>query len=455
MVKQNGKILVVDDNEEILLSLELLLGKTFSHITTIKSPSQLDSLLKREQFDVYILDMNFSAEVKSGNEGFYWMNRILETDGDASVIFITAFAGIELAVRAIKEGAVDFIEKPWDNRKLLVTVQNALTLRQAKPVVKLLKNRQTELTGKADGPEWIRGGSPIMNKVYDTVERVADSDANVLIMGENGSGKEHIAREIHRLSTRRNDAFVHVDMGALPETLFESELFGHVKGAFTDAKEDRAGRFELASGGTLFLDEIGNLPSALQPKILHAIQDKKVTRLGSGYPDEIDVRLICATNQPLYKMVEEGSFREDLLYRINTIQIDVPPLRERRSDLPLLVEFFLEKFSRKYHKTGLKLSGETMNKITRFDWPGNIRQLQNAIENAVVLSDGNTLKLADFILTKAPSPGRKPVTSNFYDNEKSHVSEVLNKTSWNLSKAARELGISRSTLYRKINKYGL
>jgi DNA-binding NtrC family response regulator len=428
MSKKKGKILVIDDNVEILLSLELLLAKSFSQVRTINNPSLLASILNKERFDVYILDMNFSAEVKSGNEGIYWLNQILSRDPEASVIFITAFAGIELAVRAIKEGAIDFIEKPWDNRKLLVTVQNALTLKKTKQQVTLLKSRQKKLNSQDDeSGKMLRGISPIIKKTYDTVEKVANTDANILIMGENGTGKEYIAREIYNLSSRNNEAFVHVDIGSLPPTLFESELFGHVRGAYTHAHEDRAGRFELASGGTLFLDEIGNLPVSLQSKILQAIQNKTVTRLGSNYPVEIDIRLICATNQPLYEMVEEGKFREDLLYRINTVQIDVPPLRERRSDLPMFVDFFLKKFSKKYHKTGLKISGETMKKICKFNWPGNIRQLQNVIENAVVLSDENTLKFSDFILSnKIPATGKLNQTRNYYDHEKILISSVLN-----------------------------
>jgi DNA-binding NtrC family response regulator len=457
MSKKKGKILVIDDNVEILLSLELLLAKSFSQVRTLNNPSLLTSLLNKESFDVYILDMNFSAEVKSGNEGIYWLNQILSRDPDASVIFITAFAGIELAVRAIKEGAIDFIEKPWDNRKLLVTVQNALTLKKTKQQVALLQSRQKKLNSQDDeSKKMLRGISPIIKKTYDTVEKVANTDANILIMGENGTGKEYIAREIHNLSSRNNEAFVHVDIGSLPPTLFESELFGHVRGAYTHAHEDRAGRFELASGGTLFLDEIGNLPVSLQSKILQAIQNKTVTRLGSNIPLEIDIRLICATNQPLYEMVEDGKFREDLLYRINTVQINVPPLRERRSDIPMFVDFFLKKFGKKYHKTGLKVSEETMKKISKFNWPGNIRQLQNVIENAVVLSDDNMLKFSDFILSnKVPEAGKLSQTKNYYDHEKILISSVLNRTNWNLSHASMELGVARSTLYRKIKKYGL
>ena len=457
MPKKNGNILVIDDNVEILLSLELLLTKHFREVRTIKNPALLSSLLEKERFDVYILDMNFSAEVKSGNEGFYWMKKILSSDPEASIIFITAFAGIELAVRAIREGALDFIEKPWDNRKLLVTVQNALALKRAKQQVGLLKSRQKKLNSQLEGQEKIlRGNSPAMKNTYEIVEKVANTDANVLIMGENGTGKEYLAREIHKLSDRKDEAFVHVDIGSLPPSLFESELFGHLKGAYTHAHEDRSGRFELASGGTLFLDEIGNIPISLQSKILQAIQNKTIFKIGSGYPEKIDIRLICATNQALYDMVKEGRFREDLLYRINTVQIDVPPLRDRKSDLPDFSNFFLEKFCKKYHKTGLEISDDTMKKICAFSWPGNIRQLQNVIENAVVLSDENSLRFSGFIHTyENPKAGRLSQAKNYYDHEKVLIQSALNRTKGNLSNAAQELGLARSTLYRKIKKYGL
>ena len=457
MPKTEGKILVIDDNEEILLSLELLLKKHFSKVQTMPTPTQLSSLLEKERYDVYILDMNFSAEVKSGNEGLYWMKQILSVDPDASIIFITAFAGIELAVKAIKEGALDFIEKPWDNRKLVVTLQNALSLKKAKQQVSLLKSRQKKLNDPVEGQEpMVRGKSPAMKKVFETIGKAAKTEANILIMGENGTGKEYLAREIHKLSNRSDEAFLQVDIGTLPPTLFESELFGHIRGAYTHAHEDRAGRFELASGGTLFLDEIGNLPVSLQSKLLQAIQNKIITRIGSNDPVEIDIRLICATNQPLLEMVKEGSFREDLLYRINTVQIDVPPLRERETDLPVLANFFLDKFCKKYHKTGLVIPDDIMKKICSYFWPGNIRQLQNVIENSVVLSDDNSLRFSDFVQnTEIPLSGKFSQTKNYYEHERMLILSVLQRTNRNLSHAAQELGVARSTLYRKIKKYGL
>jgi DNA-binding NtrC family response regulator len=457
MPKTEGKIMVIDDNAEILLSIELLLKKHFSKVQTLRTPTQLSSLLEKERFDVYILDMNFSAEVKSGNEGLYWMKQILSVDPDASIIFITAFAGIELAVKAIREGALDFIEKPWDNRKLVVTLQNALSLKKAKQQVGLLKSRQKKLNNPADGQDqMVRGNSTAMQKVYEIIEKAAVTEANILIMGENGTGKEYLAREIHKLSHRRDEAFLHVDIGTLPPTLFESELFGHIRGAYTHAHEDRAGRFELASGGTLFLDEIGNLNVSLQAKLLQAIQNKTITRIGSNDPVQTDIRLICATNQPLHEMVKEGSFREDLLYRINTVRIDVPPLRERESDLPLLANFFLDKFCRKYQKTGLLIPDNIMKKICSYHWPGNIRQLQNVMENAVVLADENALRFSDFLLNKEmPPSGSLSQTKNYYEHEKVLILSVLQRTNRNLSQAAQELGLARSTLYRKIKKYGL
>ncbi|UCG27846.1 MAG: sigma-54-dependent Fis family transcriptional regulator [Bacteroidales bacterium] len=456
-MKQSGKILVVDDNEEILLSLELLLSKYFETIRTLKTPANLPSILGRERFDVYILDMNFSAEVQSGNEGFYWMQRILTLDKDAVIIFITAFAGIEIAVRAIKEGATDFIEKPWDNRKLVITVQNAFKLRQSRNMVTLMKNRQKEVNRRNDRfSDFYRFDSAIMKRVYDVVNKVAGTDTNVLILGENGTGKEIIAREIHYLSGRREEMFVHVDIGSLPESLFENELFGHIRGAFTDAREDRPGRFEIASGGTLFLDEIGNIPVALQSKILYTLQNNEVIRLGSNDPITINTRLICATNQPLFDMVESGTFREDLLYRINTVQIDIPPLRSRRSDISPLAQFFLEKYGKKYHRSGLEISRDGIRKLVQYDWPGNIRQLQHVIENAVVLSTDNIIRSSDFIFRRAAKEEKvQRYSHNYYANEKNLLISVLDNTAWNLSKAAEELGIARSTLYRKIKKHDL
>lgn len=452
-----GKILVVDDNEEILISLEILLNKHFGKVRTLQSPNLLSSLLEKERFDVYILDMNFTAEVKSGNEGFFWMKKILDADPEACIIFITAFAGIELAVRAIKEGALDFIEKPWDNRKLVVTVQNALSLKKAKHQVSVLKSKQKKLSGTEDIREqWVKGKAKSMKAVYGTVEKAANTEANILITGENGTGKEYIAREVHRLSGRKEEVFIHVDIASLPPTLFESELFGHQKGSFTHAHEDRAGRFELASGGTLFLDEIGNLPVPLQSKLLQAIQNRVIYRIGSSEALEIDIRLICATNQPLVELVSEGSFREDLLYRINTVQIDVPPLRERKADLPVFTRHFLEKFSRKYNKTGLEIPDDILQRLKDAPWPGNIRQLQNVIENAVVLSNAHSLQFSDFLRDMdKPEPDRLRQAQNYYEHEKMLILAALNRTRRNLSQSAQELGIARSTLYRKMKKYGL
>lgn len=454
MKKKEGKILIVDDNEEILFSLEVLLSSYFEKIILLRSPKQIPILLKKEKYDVYILDMNFTANINSGNEGFFWMNEILKYDPDACLIFITAFAGIELAVRAIKDGATDFIEKPWDNRKLLQTVLNAYEIRKSKLKIKELEQKKKELVEiQSLNPNIIRFASPEMVKIYEAVERAAPTDASILLLGENGTGKEVIAKEIHRLSQRANDVFIHVDVGTLNENVIESELFGHVKGAFTDARDDRPGRFEIANGGTIFLDEIGNLPIHLQSKLLSVIQNKQFTRLGSNQYKKVDFRLVCATNINVYEKVDQGLFREDLLYRINTIQIDIPPLRQRRLDIEVFCNHFLSIYGAKYRKTNLKFSEDALKMLIDFDWPGNIRQLEHTIESIVILSDGSTIHSNDLRLKGSRTSIKGLEKENYYDNEKELINLVIQRYNGNLSKAAEMLGIARTTLYRKIKKY--
>ncbi|UCG28156.1 MAG: sigma-54-dependent Fis family transcriptional regulator, partial [Bacteroidales bacterium] len=354
MQKTTGKILIVDDNEELLIALRMILSPHFGEIKTEKNPNLILSLIERESFDIILLDMNFKAGINTGNEGIFWMNKILEIDPDSTIVFITAYGDIELAVKSIKEGAADFIQKSWDQEKILSTIMAAYNLRQSKLEILRLKTKQSHLKEKIDRDyEFCTGESQIMQDLSRIIEKVAPTDANILIMGESGTGKEVIAREIHKLSARSDEIFVNVDLGSLSETLFESELFGYVKGAFTDAKEDKPGRFEIASGGTLFLDEIGNLTLPLQSKLLTAIQNRQVIRLGSNSPVPVDIRLICATNKPLFEMAEKGQFREDLIYRINTVQIEIPPLRDRPEDIPQLANFFLRNFREKYHKNDL------------------------------------------------------------------------------------------------------
>jgi DNA-binding NtrC family response regulator len=454
-VKQKGKILIVDDNEGILLSLEIFLEKYFEKVVTLNSPERIKQKLSEEGFDVFLLDMNFSATMHSGNEGMFWMQEILKLDPQASIIFITAYPGLELAVKAIKKGAFDFIEKPWNKDKLLTTVMNAVKLRESKDEVRKLKDKQSANQELIQKSKIIKGKSPQIKKVMEAIGKVAVTDASVLILGENGTGKEITAKEIHNLSQRKNECFIKVDVGSLPESLFESELFGYVKGAFTDARQDKAGKIELAHGGTLFLDEIGNLSLSQQSKLLSVLQEKKVNRIGSNQSLAIDFRLICATNQSLNDMLSVGEFREDLLYRLNTVQIELPPLRERITDVMIFSDYFLENYKTKYAKPDLFFGEELIRFLKQFDWPGNIRQLDHAIENAVIMSDENQLSINSFVLNSTANfQARSADKLNFYENEKELVSSALKESNGNLSKAANILGVARTTLYRKMKKYG-
>jgi two-component system response regulator HydG len=458
MDRKSGKILVVDDNEDILGAARLLLKSHAALVHTEKDPARIPVLMKEETYDVILLDMNFAKGATGGEEGFAWLRRILTADPLAVVILITAYGDVGMAVRAIKEGATDFILKPWQNEKLLATLSAALNLRASRVEACSLRQRQSHLSADLDRPfRDFLGRSAAMNDVFATIDKVAPTDASLLILGENGTGKELAAREIHRRSRRHREAFVGVDMSAVPETLFESELFGHIKGAFTDAREDRAGRFETASGGTLFLDEIGNLSLPLQAKILTALENRQIVRVGSNRPAAIDVRLICATNRPIHRMVAENRFRQDLLYRINTIEVRMPPLRERREDIPLLVEHFLSAYCHKYGRP-LKTAGPAaLLKLGSCAWPGNVRELQHAVERAVIMSDADVLEPGDFPLSDAEgAPDEAPtVATSLGDLERRHVERVLTKHGGNVSKAARELGISRAALYRRLEKHGL
>jgi len=418
------------------------------------NPNQIPSLLRGTHFDAILLDMNFSAGINTGNEGMYWLKRILEHDPNHSVIMITAYGDVELAVRAVKEGAVDFVLKPWDNSKLITTVNAAIQLQDSREEVKSLKEKEQNLKAAMKRePTVIIGESPRFKRVLELVAKVAKTDANVLITGENGTGKEVIARELHRQSLRHNEVMVSVDMGSLSETLFESELFGHVKGAFTDAKEDRVGKFEVAKGGTLFMDEIANLSLPLQAKLLAALQNREIVKVGSNKKIPIDIRLVCATNSDLNVLVREGQFREDLLYRINTIQVEIPPLRERVEDIPLLANFFLGIYSAKYNNPGLKFDHEVMEQMKRYAWPGNVRELQHAVEKAVILSEGDTLTQHNFIFpdnTRVDSPVR-----TLEEMERQMIESTIREHEGNVSAAADQLGITRQTLYNKIKKYRL
>ena len=456
MNKKEGSILIIDDNEELLVALSLYLAPHFREIKTINSPNLIPDYLGRQDYDLILLDMNFTAGITSGNEGIYWMNRILEIDPATSVVFITAFGDIELAVKAIREGATDFIEKSWDEQKILSTVLSAYKIRQSRREIQQLRNKQKHLSETLfEEHKLCLGKSESMKRVTETIEKIATTDANVLILGENGTGKEVVAREIYRKSLRSEEIFVGIDLGSLNENIFESELFGYEKGAFTDAKHAKPGRFEIASGGTLYLDEIGNLPLSLQTKLLSAIQNRKITRLGSNKEIPVDIRLICATNKPLYEMVETGEFREDLLYRINTIQIDIPPLRDRSEDIPLLAEFFLQKYVHKYQKRIIRIGRNGMEKLVKHIWHGNVRELEHSIEKAVILSGRQVLEAGDFQFYSRSDRTAQMQSYNLEENEKKLIGQALRKFNGNISQSAKELGINRSTLYDKMKKYDL
>ncbi len=457
MSRKEGSILIVDDNNDLLIALRLILSRTFSTIDTLKNPNLILSTLEKQAYDIILLDMNFKAGQNTGNEGIFWMNKILERDPDATVVFITAYGDVELAIKSMKEGAVDFIMKSWDETKILSTLQSAYELRKSKMQVSLLKKKQAHLSAELEKDHSVcYCASSSMQELNSLVAKVAGTNASVLILGENGTGKEVVAREIHKLSARKNEIFMKVDLGALPETLFESELFGHVKGAFTDAKEERDGRFVIASGGTLFLDEIGNLTPGLQSKLLSVLQNNEVYQVGSSIPKPIDVRIITATNMPLQKMIEEKSFREDLYYRINAIELEIPPLRNRLEDIPILAEFFLRKYSDQYNRAGLKLSDKAMEQLISHPWPGNIRELEHAMEKAVILSEKDLISSFSFTpRMESNTLASTPTSLNLEVHEKNVIQQALREQQGNVSAAAKVLGINRSTLYQKMKKYGV
>ncbi len=455
MSVRKGNILVVDDNKSILSALSILLTPEFGEIATLANPNQVPAELRKKDFDLVILDMNFSAGINSGNEGIYWLERIKNQNPDISVVMITAYGDVETAVRALKAGASDFILKPWDNEKLIATIRLALQLSFSKKEIKTLREREKELKREINRDQKnIIGSSPQFTAVLNMVRKVAGTDANVLVTGENGTGKELIAQEIHRLSGRSGELLVSIDVGSLPETLFESELFGHVKGAFTDARENRQGKFEMANKGTLFLDEIGNLSFHLQAKLMAAIDNRQITRIGSNEIIPVDIRLISATNRDLAKMISEGLFREDLYYRINTIQIELPPLRERGNDVILLAEFFLNRFTRKYNKSGLKINRQSIDKLMGYSWPGNIRELQNTIEKAVILCEYDVIRPEDLYLRPSVEINDMQTVIKIDQMEEIMFRQALEKTGGNFTAAARILGISRQTLYNRLKKPG-
>ena len=451
MTKQ-GTILVVDDNKGILTAVQMLLGTCFEKVITISTPNKIKATLHDENIDVVLLDMNFSAGINTGNEGLFWLSEIKKEDASIQVVLFTAYADIDLAVRGIKEGAADFVVKPWDNAKLLETLKTAYNIRTANHKGFSIVTDKL-VVSKESGMFW--GESNAMQQLRSLIEKVARTDANILVTGENGTGKEMLAREIHILSNRKKETLVPVDMGAITETLFESELFGHIKGAFTDARADRPGKFEVANKGTLFLDEIGNLSYHLQAKLLTALQRRSIVRVGSNTPIPVNIRLICATNRDLQEMVQKGDFREDLLYRINTIHVEIPPLRERPEDIVPLTEIFLSKYTKIYGKTAMCLSLDAKEKLKAQPWFGNIRELEHTIEKAVIIAERSVLDGNDFDFPRAK---KKPVTkeaTTLEEMEYNMIKNAMDKYSGNLSLVASQLGISRQTLYNKIKRYEL
>jgi DNA-binding NtrC family response regulator len=451
-----GTILIVDDNKGILNALELIMQNEFEKVITLTNPNRINEILRKNDVDIVMLDMNFKSGVHNGNEGLFWMREIFKYDSNISVVIVAASGDIELAVKAIKEGAVDFILKPWDDLKLLATTNVAWQLRTSRLEASILKKDNLLLKKEINrgGEKIVLGASPTMINVMNIVRKVAGTDANVLITGENGTGKELVAREIHNLSKRAGELMVSVDMGSITETLFESELFGHVKGAFTDAREDRKGKFEIAHNGTLFLDEIGNLSLQSQAKLLSVLQNRYVVRVGSNKQIPTDIRLVCATNCDLIQMVREGRFREDLLYRINTIIIEVPPLRDRVDDIPILANYFLRVHGERYGKSPLKFSTHALEKLANHDWPGNVRELQHSIEKAVIMCDSPVLKPSDFVFTS--SHGRLLHDEmTLVEMEKKMILDSLKRYNNNMTIVAGKLGITRQTLYNKIKKCDL
>lgn len=447
-------ILIVDDDEDVLTSARLLLKQHYEKVFTASDPREINSMLNKSQPDLILLDMNFRKGVNDGREGLYWLNHIKEVSAETQVILMTAYGEVEIAVQAIKKGAFDFVLKPWTNEKLLTTIGTALKYgREVKKVEQLNQTKNTLEENIGIKNEDFITRSPAMKDLMKTIEKISATDANVLLLGENGTGKSVLAMALHRLSARSKNPFITVDLGSVSHSLFESELFGHKKGAFTDANEDKAGRFETAHEGTLFLDEIGNLDLSLQSKLLTALQNRKVMRLGENRERQIDVRLVCATNMPIHQMVHENGFRQDLLYRINTVELEVPPLRRRKEDIPILANRFLEKFARKYHKGAITIGERAMDQLCDYSWPGNIRELEHTIERAVILSEGK--EIDHLGLHQGNNHQDEPAGLNLDEMEKHYINKALDKYRGNISRAAKDLGLTRAALYRRMEKHGL
>ena len=451
-----GTILIVDDNKSVLASLELLLESEFSRILTANNPNQITALLSTTTINLVVLDMNFSTGINNGNEGLYWLKRILELKPTLPVIMLTAYGDVELAVQALKNGATDFMLKPWDNQVFLKKIKEAFANSQSSQQKGNRKNEKSSSQSQnADTPQMIVGHSPTMHQLMKMVAKVAKTDANILITGENGTGKEMLAREIHRMSPRGSRSMLNIDMGAISESLFESELFGHERGAFTDAYESRPGKFEAANSSSLFMDEIGNLSLSLQAKLLTALQNRTITRIGSNKIIPVDIRLISATNKDIPEMIKQGTFREDLFYRINTIHIEIPPLRERGDDVLLYIDTFLQRFMSKYQRPDLRMHEQTIEKLRAYHWPGNIRELQHTIEKAVILSEGNVIRPKDIFVKQTWKPQAAPTVPNLEKVEREAIETAIQQNKGNLTAAAEQLGVSRQTLYNKLKRFKL
>jgi two-component system, NtrC family, response regulator HydG len=452
-----GKILIVDDDAGVLSAANLLLKRYFKQVDTEKNPLRIPYWVNSGGYDVILLDMNFTRDLSSGKEGFEWLDKILDLDPGISVVLFTAYGDIEMAVRAIKSGATDFVLKPWHNDKLVATLKTALEKAVGKKQVhtKIPETRNTKSNTALSEHPFI-GNSETVQNILDTIERVAATDANILILGENGTGKDLVAKIIHQQSLRKEKTFVPVDLGAIAETLFESELFGHAKGAFTDAKEERMGKLEEADGGTIFLDEVGNISLPMQAKLLTVLQNRTITKVGSNKTRAIDVRLICATNKAVYKMVAENNFRQDLLYRINTIEIQLPALRDRKEDIPLLADYFLHIYAKKYNRTVTELSSAVIKQLQKHNWPGNVRELQHAMERAVILCQTDTLQPENF---KGFTLNNDSITTieslQLEEVEVLMIKKALSKHNGNITETARELGLTRASLYRRLDKFGI
>lgn len=445
-------ILAVDDDPDVLLAVRLLLKNEVKEIITEKNPANIPSLLLQGKFDLVMLDMNFTASVNTGNEGIYWLKRVKEIKPDIGIIMITAYGDIDLAVRCVKEGANDFVIKPWQNQRLIDSIEEAL--RQVKKETSISKSGNAEnIIGKD-----LLGESEAMQQIFYKVRKIAPTDANILLLGENGTGKDLIANAIHQNSLRSKSPYVKVDVGALTETLFESELFGHKKGAFTDAREDRMGRFESANGGTLFLDEIGNITLQQQAKLLSVLQNRQVMKLGTNTPIPVDIRLVCATNMPLQELANENRFRKDLIYRINTVEITLPPLRQRVEDIPLLAKHFAKQYGSKYSKPSIDLDKSAIEKLKQYQFPGNVRELQYTIERAIIMSEGDVISAKDLFFSPIESnysAAELPDDMKLSTMEKNTILKVIEKYNGNITKAAKELGLTRTALYRRLSKYDI